>query len=84
MVSANFSTWPEVLKWIKIQDQYIKITYTDSEIKSYSKTRSGVSIEQSISSICSSRTKKRFHCSKIFDFNAQPIGPKSYNPAMPK
>lgn len=50
----------------------------------YSKTRSGVSIEQSISSICSSRMKNRFHCSKILDFNAQPIGPKSYNPATPK
>ncbi len=50
---------------------------------SYFKTGSGVSMEQSTSSICSSRTKKFLHACNKLAFMAQPIGPKSYRPVTP-
>jgi len=40
-------------------------------------------MEQSTSSICSSRTKKLRHALRIFAFSAHPIGPKSNWPVIP-
>jgi len=47
------------------------------------RTGSGVRMEQSTSSICSSRTKKLRQALKMFAFSAHPIGPKSNWPVIP-
>ena len=47
-------------------------------------TASGISIEQSTSSMFSCRTKCDRHCARRLAFIAHPTGPKSYSPATPE
>lgn len=77
MKSANRSTWPEALQ--NNSNEY----NPNSELLNmftYFKTGSGVRIEQSTSSICSSITKNCRHKFNMLVFRAQPIGPKSNCP----
>ena len=57
--------------------------WTRGKSKSYLSTGSGVRMEHSTSSICSSRTKCFLQVSNKLAFMAHPMGPKSYRPVTP-